>query len=119
MTQSIMGQDGELLDDMHCGIDDGNNLTLNLILSKKQDYYSSRHLSLNQTMDINAAIIVRSAVSAYVDVVLYWPTVGDLVITTNMNKTYICHRNSVYASVDRDQLGRQIAYGRSDWGKGW
>jgi hypothetical protein len=120
MTQSTAAQSGDLLEDIHCVFDEGNNLTMNLVVSKKQDYSTrKRNTSVNLTMDVNGAIIVRRAIYSYVDVVLYWPTIGDLIITTNANKTYICHRNRVYPSVDRDELGRQIAYGRSDWGEGW
>jgi hypothetical protein len=111
MVQSVADKAYGVINDVQCAVDDNNTITLDLVVSKKQDYYSTRHnITVNQTMEINEALAVRSAVSSYVDVALYYPTVGDLVITTDANKTFTCHRNRVSPSVDREKLGRQIAY---------
>jgi len=112
MVQTIANNlDDHTLSDVRCEIDTNNTVLVELELSKKQWYIDQKNnVSVNITMELNAPLAVRMAVLAYINVVLYYPNVGDLIVNTNINQTYTCPRNRVSASIDREKLAKQIAY---------
>jgi len=112
MVQTVSNNlDDYTISDVQCNVNENNTVLLELELSKKQWYMERRNnVSINETMEKNAPLAVQTAILAYINVVLYYPIVEDLVINTNINKTFTCPRNRVSGSIDHLKLAKQIAY---------